>query len=376
MNNDNQYKDSYWIDFDLLNRFMVDALVSSKVPLEDAKIVADVLIESDKRGIDSHGIGRFKPIYLDRIEIGIINPVTKIDIIKDDKTSAVIDGNNGMGQVVSKKAMEMAIEKAKEYGMGMVAVRNSNHYGIAGYYVTMATDADMIGITGTNARPSIAPTFGVENMLGTNPLTFGLPTDDEFPFVLDCSTSVTQRGKIEVYGRNDKELPEGWVIGRDGQTRTDTKQILKDLTTGEAALTPLGGIGELTGGYKGYGLATVVEILSAALADGAFMKELNGFDENHNAIPYPLGHFFIAIDPDRFMGKEIFKKVASTILSQLRESEKAPGEQKIFTAGQKEYEAWLYRKDKGVPVNKPLQKVLTDLRDKFNLDYKFGFEGQ
>ncbi len=375
MNNDNQYKDSYWIDFDLLNRFMVDALVSSKVPLEDAKIVADVLIESDKRGIDSHGIGRFKPIYLDRIEIGIINPVTKIDIIKDDKTSAVIDGNNGMGQVVSKKAMEMAIEKAKEYGMGMVAVRNSNHYGIAGYYVTMATDADMIGITGTNARPSIAPTFGVENMLGTNPLTFGLPTDDEFPFVLDCSTSVTQRGKIEVYGRNDKELPEGWVIGRDGQTRTDTKQILKDLTTGEAALTPLGGIGELTGGYKGYGLATVVEILSAALADGAFMKELNGFDENHNAIPYPLGHFFVAIDPDRFMGKEIFKKVASTILSQLRESEKAPGEQKIFTAGQKEYEAWLYRKDKGVPVNKPLQKVLTDLRDKFNLDYKFGFEG-
>ncbi|MGI6466847.1 MAG: Ldh family oxidoreductase [Sphaerochaetaceae bacterium] len=375
MDNDNQYKDSYWIDFELLSRFMVDTLVSSKVPLEDAKIVADVLIESDKRGIDSHGIGRLKPIYLDRIEIGIIDPVTKIDIIKDDKTTAVIDGNNGMGQVVSKKAMEMAIEKAKEYGMGMVAVRNSNHYGIAGYYVTMATGADMIGITGTNARPSIAPTFGVENMLGTNPLTFGLPTDDEFPFVLDCSTSVTQRGKIEVYGRNDKELPEGWVIGRNGETRTDTKQILKDLTTGEAALTPLGGIGELTGGYKGYGLATVVEILSAALADGAFMKELNGFDENHNAIPYPLGHFFIAIDPGRFMGKEIFKKVASIILAQLRESEKAPGEERIFTAGQKEYEAWLYRKEKGVPVNKPLQKVLTDLRDKFNLDYKFEFEG-
>ncbi len=368
------YKDCAWLDFETLERFMVDALKAVGIKEEDAAIIGDVLIESDKRGIDSHGIGRLKPIYIDRINIGIMNPVTEIEVLKDDMTTAVLDGHNGMGHVVGKKAMEMAIEKAKTYGMGMVAVRNSNHYGIAGYYVTMATDAGMIGVTGTNARPSIAPTFGVENMMGTNPLTFGIPTDEDFPFVLDCATSVSQRGKIEVYGRAGKELPPGWVIGHDGTTRTDTLQVLKDLTTGDAALTPLGGIGDQTGGYKGFGYAMVVEILSAALQDGAFMKELNGFDENHNPIPYPLGHFFIAIDPARFMGLEIFKGIAGTICRQIRASQKAPGEERIYTAGEKEWEAFQYRKEHGCPVPPSLQKMMVELRDAYTLDYSFDFE--
>ncbi|MBN2859942.1 MAG: Ldh family oxidoreductase [Sphaerochaetaceae bacterium] len=368
------YKDCSWLDFETLERFMVDALKAVGIKEEDAAIIGDVLIESDKRGIDSHGIGRLKPIYIDRINIGIMNPVTEIEVLKDDMTTAVLDGHNGMGHVVGKKAMEMAIEKAKTYGMGMVAVRNSNHYGIAGYYVTMATDAGMIGITGTNARPSIAPTFGVENMLGTNPLTFGLPTDEEFPFVLDCATSVSQRGKIEVYGRAGKDLPPGWVIGLDGTTRTDTAQVLKDLTTGEAALTPLGGIGDQTGGYKGFGYAMVVEILSAALQDGAFMKELNGFDENHKPIPYPLGHFFVAIDPARFLGLDVFKRISGTICRQIRASQKAPGEDRIYTAGEKEWEAYQYRKEHGCPVPPSLQKMMVELRDTYNLNYSFDFE--
>jgi len=370
------YKDCVWIDFETLERFMVDALKASGVPEADAKVIGDVLIESDKRGIDSHGIGRLKPIYIDRIAIGIMNPVTETEVLADDMATAVLDGHNGMGHVVGRKAMEMAIEKARAYGMGMVAVRNSNHYGIAGYYATMAVDAGMIGITGTNARPSIAPTFGVENMMGTNPLTFGIPTDEEFPFVLDCATSVTQRGKIEVYGRAGKELPPGWVIGLDGKTRTDTKEILRDLTTGQAALTPLGGIGEETGGYKGFGYAMVVEILSAALQDGSFMKELNGFDANHTPIPYPLGHFFIAIDPRRFMGLETFKRVAGTICRQIRTSKKAPGAERIYTAGEKEYLAWQYRKEHGCPVPPSLQKMMVELRDMFTLDYSFDFEGK
>jgi len=368
------YKDCSWLDFETLERFMVDALKAVGIKEEDAAVIGDVLIESDKRGIDSHGIGRLKPIYIDRINIGIMNPVTEIEVLKDDMTAAVLDGHNGMGHVVGKKAMEMAIEKAKTYGMGMVAVRNSNHYGIAGYYVTMATDEGMIGITGTNARPSIAPTFGVENMLGTNPLTFGLPTDEEFPFVLDCATSVSQRGKIEVYGRAGKDLPPGWVIGLDGTTRTDTAQVLKDLTTGEAALTPLGGIGDQTGGYKGFGYAMVVEILSAALQDGSFMKELNGFDENHKPIPYPLGHFFIAIDPARFLGLEVFKRISGTICRQIRASQKAPGEDRIYTAGEKEWEAYQYRKEHGCPVPPSLQKMMVELRDTYNLNYSFDFE--
>lgn len=366
----------YWVDFDTMERFMVDVFTAAGVPEADAEICADVLIASDKRGIDSHGIGRLKPIYIDRIQQGIISPVTNVKVVKEGPTTAVLDGQNGMGQVISKKAMEMAIEKAEAYGMGMVAVRNSNHYGIAGYYALMAVEKGMIGITGTNARPSIAPTFGVENMLGTNPLTFGMPTDEEFPFVLDCATSVSQRGKIEVYEREGRELPEGWVIGADGSSRTDTSQVLKDLVTGGAALTPLGGIGEELGGYKGYGYATVVEILSAALQGGAFLKALTGLD-NGKKVPYRLGHFFIAINIEAFTVLEAFKKTTGDILRELRASKRMPGAEHIYTAGEKEYLAWQYRKDKGVPLNEALQRDIVALKETYNLhQYQFEFEKQ
>jgi L-2-hydroxycarboxylate dehydrogenase (NAD+) len=369
-----KYKNCEWMNFETLEGFMKECLIHCGIPEDDAVIVADILICSDKRGIDSHGIGRLKPIYIDRIDGGILNPKTKIDVIKDTLTTAVLDGNNGMGHVVSKKAMHMAIDKAKKNGMGMVTVRNSTHYGIAGYYSLMASEAGMIGITGTNARPSIAPTFGVENMLGTNPLTIGFPTDEEFPFILDCATSVTQRGKIEMYSREGKELPEGWVIGRDGKSRTDTNQILEDLTKGKAALAPLGGLGELTAGFKGYGYATVVEVLSAALQDGSFLKSLNGFNEEGEKIPYPLGHFFIAINTEFFLGLETFKRIAGAIVRDLRNSQKADGEERIFTAGEKEWEAWKYRKEHGCPVPEVLQKQMIELRDRWKMDYSFPWE--
>ena len=369
-----QYEDCAWIDVNYLEKFMIDVLVAAGVPRQDAEIVADVLIESDRRGIDSHGIGRLKPIYIDRIREGIQNPVTKIDVIRDRKTTAVLDCNNGMGHVVSKKAMEMAIQKAKEHGMGMVVVRHSTHYGIAGYYASMAVKENMIGITGTNARPSQAPTFGVENMLGTNPLTFGIPTDEEFPFILDCATSVTQRGKIELYARSGKPLPPGWVIDVEGKTRTDTEQVLIDLTRGKAALAPLGGLGEEGAGYKGYGYATVVELLSAALQDNPYLKMLNGVDANGKKIPILLGHFFIAINIDEFIEVDRFKKIAGNILRELRASRKAPGEERIFTAGEKEWIAWQYRKVHGIPVPKSLQKDMITMRDWYNLPYKLPFE--
>jgi len=252
-------KDVVWVPFDIMEQFMVDALKAVGVPEEDAKICADVLITADKRGIDSHGINRLKPIYIDRIKAGIQSPITKFEIVKEGPTTAVVDGHNGMGHVIAKKSMELAIEKAKKYGMGMVVARNSTHYGIAGYYVLMAVKEGMIGITGTNARPSVAPTFGVENMLGTNPLTFGIPSDEEFPFVLDCATSIAQRGKIEVYARENKKCPEGWVIGSNGETLTDPHEILERLKNGTAALLPLGGVGEEGGGHKGYVRCTFYE---------------------------------------------------------------------------------------------------------------------
>ncbi|GHV73045.1 malate dehydrogenase [Spirochaetia bacterium] len=360
--------------FAKMEAFMKDVFVKVGVPEADAAVCAEVLIESDKRGIDSHGVGRFKPIYIDRIKDGIQFPVTNFEVVKDGLATAVVDGHDGMGQVIGKKAMQMAIDKAKKYGMGMVAVRNSTHYGIAGYYATMAAKAGMVGITGTNARPSIAPTFGIENMLGTNPLTVGMPSDEEFPFVLDCATSVSQRGKIEHYERIGKTMPKGWVIDNTGNSETDPSIALTGLTKGTAALAPLGGIGDETAGYKGYGYATVVEILSAALQQGNFLKALNGIDASGKKVSFHLGHFFIAIDISAFVELDQFKKTTGDILRELRASKKMPGQDRIYTAGEKEYLAWLDRKDRGVPLNESLKKTIKQLKEEYKLDsYSFSF---
>ncbi len=331
-----------------------------------ATICADVLAAADKFGIDSHGINRCKPIYYDRIRAGTQKSETIFDVVRETKTTAVVDGHNGMGHVIARKCMQMAVDKASEFGMGMVVARNSTHFGIAGYYALMAVKAGMIGQIGTNARPSIAPTFGVENMIGTNPLTFGMPTDEEFPFLLDCATSVTQRGKIEYYARQGKSTPPGLVIGGDGKTQTDSDQILKDLVSGDAALVPLGGIGEETAGYKGYGYATVVEILSSVLQAGNHMKALTGMKDGKKT-PIELGHFFLAIDIESFIELDSFKRHIGDILRELRASRKAPGQKRIYTAGEKEHEAWVERKEKGIPLPEGVRMDMAVMRDELDL---------
>ena len=363
-----------FVPWQQMNDFIVDAFKGYGVPDADARICADVLLESDRRGIESHGCNRFKPIYIDRIVKGTLLPVTNWEIVKETPTTVVMDAHDGMGMVASYHMMQKLIEKAKTYGMAGGAIRNSTHYGIAGYWTGMACKEGLIGISGTNARPSIAPTFGVENMMGTNPLTFSLPTDEEFPFCLDCATSIVQRGRIEYYAREGKSVPAGMVISENGEALTDSAQILKDLVAGTAALAPLGGIGDELAGYKGYGYAAVVEILSAALSGGQFMKALSGVDENGKPQMYHLGHFFFVVDPDAFMGKEEFKKIAGDICRALRASKKAPGESRIYTAGEKEHDVWLYRKDKGVPVGEAVQKDIITVRDALGLKYHFDFE--
>ena len=367
--------DVCWVPFDLMERFVTDVFRGIGVPEADACVCADVLITADKRGIDSHGIGRLKPIYYDRIvKDRIQQPVTRFEVVRERKATAVVDGHHGMGMVIARRCMEMAIEKAREYGVGMVVARNSAHYGIAGYYVMMACEAGMIGLTGTNARPSIAPTFGVENMLGTNPLVFGMPTDEPFIFTNDYATSIGQRGKIEQYAREGKPLPAGWVIDRQGGTLTDPAEVLDALTRGTAALAPLGGIGDETAGYKGYGFATVVEILSAALQQGAFLRQLAGIEDGRKA-PHRLGHFFAAINIEFFTDLASFRKTTGDILRELRASRKAPGQSRIYTCGEKEYLAWLERENKGVPVGPALQKELLAMRDELGLTrYRFEFE--
>lgn len=359
----------------LITDFVTDAFVGYGIPREDAEICTDILLESDKRGIESHGCNRFKPIYLDRIKAGIQNATTNFEIVKETETTAVIDGHDGMGQVIGYKAMQMAIDKAKKYGLGMTVVRNSCHYGIAGYYATQATEQGCIGITGTNARPSVAPTFGVEGMFGTNPLTVGIPTDEKFDFILDCATSITQNGKIEYYERIGEEVHPGTVIGLDGESiEGDAGVALKKIRNGEAALTALGGIGEALGGYKGYGYAMIVELLSAILQDGWYGKALNGKDEHGNIRPYHLGHFFIAIDTNHFLGEDLVRERAGDIIRSVRASRKAPGADRIYTAGEKEYDVWQERKDSGVPINESVQKEICEVRDELGLDYTFPWE--
>lgn len=363
------------VDWKTITDFVIDSFVGYGIPREDAEICADVLLESDKRGIESHGVNRFKPIYLDRIRDGIQNPVTNFEVVRETPTTAVVDGHDGMGQVIGYKSMKMAIEKAKKYGMGMVVVRNSCHYGIAGYYSSMACKAGCIGMTGTNARPSVAPTFGVEGMFGTNPLTIGIPTDEEFDFNIDCASSITQNGKVEYYERIGEDVHPGTVIGIDGAPiEGDAGDALKKIRNGTAALTTLGGIGEALGGYKGYGYAMVVELLSSVLQDGAYGKALDGKDADGNKSPYHLGHFFIAIDTEHFLGEDLCRKKAGEIIRSVRNSKKAPGADRIYSAGEKEHLVRLARKD-GVPINESVQKEIIAVRDELGLtQYKFPWE--
>jgi LDH2 family malate/lactate/ureidoglycolate dehydrogenase len=339
------------IDYMTLENFMKDVFVGLGVPKEDAAICAEVLISSDLRGIESHGVQRLK-MYYNRIKSGIQLPVTKIKIVRKSDTTAILDAGHGMGQIAAYRAMEMAIEKAKKHGTGAISVGNSTHFGIAGYYSQMAVKEGMIGITMTNARPSVPPTFGVEPMMGTNPITIGIPTDEEFPFMIDCATSITQQGKIEALARTQTPVPEGLVIDEKGEPLTDTPSILDGLAKGTAALLPVGGAGETLGGHKGYGYAAAVEIISAALWGGPFMKDLG------NPKTYFLGHFLMAVNVKSFIDLNDFKKRAGDICRALRNSKKAPGQERIYTAGEKEYYMEIERRKTGIPIN---QSILNDL---------------
>jgi len=361
-----------FVKVEMLHNFMKDVFVGLEVPEEDAVIIANVLITSDLRGIDSHGIQRCK-MYYDRIKAGIYNPKTKIEVINDNSATAVIDGNCGMGHVIAYYAMKLAIEKARNYGLGAVAVRNSTHFGIAGYYSLMAINEGMIGFVTTNTRPAVPPTFGVEPILGTNPLTYGAPTDEDFPFLIDAATSIIQRGKVEVYNRMHKPLPNGIIVANNGNSKTDPGVVLRKLVNRSAALLPLGGMGEDTSGHKGYGYATFAEILSAALQDGVYLRDTAGVTENGQK-RLKVGHFFLAINISNFLPLERFKEITGNIMRQLRSSKLAQGKRKIYTAGEKEYEAETARKETGIALNKSLQKDIKIMQKELKLDkYNFPF---
>ena len=355
---------------------MIEALLKMGVPRPDAEISADVLLASDLYGVRSHGIAHL-PWYYHRIRAGLQQPVTNWTVVHETLTTAVIDGANGMGMVVAYNAMKLAIEKARRMGIAAVAVRNSSHYGIAGYYSRMAAKEGMVGMSFTNAHPSIAPTFGVEPMLGTNPIAFSAPTDEDFPFTFDAATAIAPRGKIEIAARAKKPIPEGWVIREDGTPATDSSSLIEEMNQGRAALLPLGGSGELMGGHKGYGLATMVEILSSAFQDGAFLSQLHDRDETGNPHPSRIGHFFLAINVENFVPLGRFRKTAGSILKELREygrsPEDSPGDTRIYTAGEKSHENEMQAMKQGVRIPPSVQKHLNALCAELNMAHNLGF---
>ncbi|HEY73219.1 MAG: lactate dehydrogenase [Anaerolineaceae bacterium 4572_32.2] len=354
------------IPIDTIANFMKDTFQALGVPEDEAAICADVLIMADLRGIESHGVGRLK-YYYDRIKRGQHRTTTEIKIIKETETTALLDGQHGMGHVIAYRAMHMAMDKAQQYGLGAVAVRNGTHFGIAGYYPLMAARAGMMGLTVTNARPAIAPTFSTEPMLGTNPIAFAAPSDGPHPFCFDGATSIIQRGKVEVLSRAEKPIPAGCVIDAEGEPLTDPDQALEDFGKATAALLPLGGAGEELAGYKGYDLATMVEILSASLCAGVFMKDLLGFAPDGSQRPYMLGHFFLAIDIEHFIPLAVSRFITGQIMRALQEARKAPGEERIYVAGEKEYENEQRIRKQGVPVNANLRQELQTVRDELNI---------
>lgn len=349
---------------------MKQAFLAVGVPEEDADLIVDVLIRSDLRGIRSHGVGRLK-LYIDRIRDGILLPNAKLNLIKSYPATALLDGGNGMGHVIAYRAMQLAIQKADQFGVAAVSVRNSSHFGIAGYYVDMAIQKEMAAMAFSNARPSVAPTFGKDPIMGTNPIAFGCPTDNACPFLLDMATTISQRGKIEVYDRQGKTLPTGWAIDAKGKAVQEPSELLKMLKEKTASLLPLGGAGEQLAGHKGYGLAMMVEILSSIFNGGPFGWGLSGFDENEQKVPHRLGHFFIVFNIAAFSDVDAFKHLAGDLVRSMRQSGTLPNCDRIYTAGEKEFDNEQSIPQTGIAVSPRLHENLCKIANDLGIKADF-----
>ncbi len=322
---------------------------------EDAETITDVLLASDLYGIESHGVQRLT-LYPYGIDIGRIKVNAEIEVVKETPVSALIDAHESMGQLSGTLAMKMAIEKAKKSGIGMALVKNSNHYGIAGYYSMMAAKEGLLGMSMTNTEALVVPTFGKRPIMGTNPIAVTMPASPTF-FHLDMSTSVVTAGKMEVYAKNHKPLPAGWSAGRDGSDNLDAQEFLEiRRTKANGGLLPLGGYGELFGGHKGYGLSMVVELMTGILS-GGFTSTLVRKDKAVEK----CCHMFMAIDYEVFGNKQEIETHFSELLQEIRDSEKAVGQNRIYTHGEKETEHVAGVMAEGVPMNQATIDEITKL---------------
>jgi LDH2 family malate/lactate/ureidoglycolate dehydrogenase len=328
---------------DRLEAFCAEVLQKLGVPREEAAITARTLVTSNLRGVDTHGVIRLSA-YAAKLEGGGLKPSLNLTTEKETIATALLDGQGGIGQVISYRAMEMAIRKAKQAGVSYVAVRNSNHLGACAYYSMMALDHDMIGFTATNASPRLAPTGGVERLLGNNPWSIAVPAGERPPVVLDMANSVVAAGKIRSLQKEGKRIPGGWALNKDGDPTTDPAEALK-------------GILLAIGGYKGYGITLMVDLLTGVLAGCNYGPRVKTVDQD--AEPAGIGHSFMAIDLAAFTDVAAFKARMDAYIDEIKSSKKARGSEVIYLPGEPEHLRAQERREKGIPLP---TKVVEDLR--------------
>jgi L-2-hydroxycarboxylate dehydrogenase (NAD+) len=347
------------VQAEVLKNFCIKIFQKLDVPEQDASITADVLITADLRGIPSHGVARLRR-YVDGLRNGIMLAHPLIQTVVETPVTANIDAGAGLGQPVAHAAMKKAIEKARAFGAGFVTVRNSNHYGIAGYYAMMALEYDCIGISMTNADVLVAPTFGRNAIMGTNPIAVAAPAGNERPFVLDMATSTVPRGKLEVYDRLSKPMPLGWATDERGVSTENAHLVLENfLKRAGGGLLPLGGEGEMFSGHKGYGLGMWVDIFCAVLSGAAYANMVYPKAADGKPLPPNLGHFFGAWRLDAFRPVNEFKAAMDDLQRRFKDAPKAQGQERIYIHGEKEYEATERYLAQGIPLN---PKVAGDLK--------------
>lgn len=335
---------------------------------EQANLATRVLLSADLRGIDSHGIARLSG-YVRLWEAKRVNAAPAIRTTHETPSTAVVDGDSGLGLVVAPKAMELAIKKASVAGTGWVAVKNSNHFGIAGYHTMMALEHDMIGIAMTNASPLVAPTFSLERLLGTNPISVAIPAGEQPPFVADMATTTAANGKLEILQRKGMDAPLGWIQNKEGEPSANPFE-LKD----GGALIPLGSDYE-HGSHKGYCLGSVVDIFSAVLSGanyGPWVPPFVAFLAPPNdPVGEGIGHFFGAMRIDAFRPAEEFKMHMDKWISRFRSSRPVPGQARVLIPGDPEREMEKVRRKEGIPLNPKVVEDLAELSDKLALKVRF-----
>lgn len=348
----------YTISPDNLQAFIEKVFIHYDIPEEDAALAAEVLMYSDVRGIDSHGIARLST-YCGLLQSGRINPKPNIQIIREKKAVATIDGDNGLGLVVGPKAMEIAMQKAAECGTGWTAVCNTNHFGAAGFYPVEALKKNQIGWAMTNTTKAVAPLWGSERMLGTNPVAIAFPGDKEPPVVIDLATSLVSYGKIEIAHREGRAIPEGWIIDKQGNPSTDPLDMIEG-----GALMPLGSTMELSG-HKGYCLSAMVDILTGVLSGANWGPFVPPFAVKADFTPggggKGIGHFFGAWDIDSFRDLQEFKETIDRWVQTMRATKPAPGREKVLIPGDPERIAMEERLNSGIPIIEAVWKDMEEI---------------